>query len=150
MSRDIFGGDATREVIKVLAPFVPIAQMATLIECLRGEEGPHFATLLTEWADRIAAAPSTYDQDGLGLESVAHLHYFSGGCDWHITEIDIDPDGAGQVQAYGQADLGWGPELGYISIADLVTYRPRRIGPWIEFDLHWKPATLASVRATKG
>lgn len=147
--RDVPGGAATVQAIKVMTPFIPVVQMATLIEYLQGEEGAYFAELLREWADKIATVPQTYDQDGMGLESVAHLHYFSGGCDWHITEIDSDPDAAGQVQAYGQADLGWAPELGYISIAELVAHRPRRLGAVVEFDLHWKPKTLAQVRAAK-
>jgi hypothetical protein len=52
--------------------------------------------------------------------ALARLHYFIGGCDWWIVEKDADPDHAGQVQAFGVADLGMGAELGYISIPELL------------------------------
>jgi hypothetical protein len=131
------------EALQVLTPFIPKLQMRALREFLDGEEGAYFAGLLMGWADKVANCPQTYAQDGLGLQTVAHLHYFGGGFDWHITEIDADLDGEGQVQAFGQADLGWGPELGYISIEELVKARG------IELDLHWVPTTLAVIRARK-
>lgn len=132
------------QAMEALKPFIPRQQMKVLTTNLDGEEGDYFEGLMVAWADKIANCPQTYAQDGLGLETVAHLHYFGGAFDWHITEIDSDPDGEGQVQAFGQADLGWGPELGYISIVELVNARG------VELDLHWKPQTLAVIRAKKG
>jgi len=64
--------------------------------------------------------PKTYESTAKGRAALAHLHYFIGGCDWWIVEKDADPDHAGQVQAFGIADLGMGAELGYISIPELL------------------------------
>ena len=83
--------------------------------------------------------PQTYEQDGMGEQAIAHLHYFTSGCDWYITERDSDPDGEGQIQAFGSANLGYGPELGYISIKELLENGA-------ELDLYFTPCTLSSLR----
>ena len=84
--------------------------------------------------------PKTYEQDGLGEEAVVHLHYFTGSADWWITEKDSDPDGEGQVQAFGLADLFQdGGELGYISLVEILA-------AGAELDLHWTPKPLAHAR----
>lgn len=124
-----------------LRPFLSRAQYLTLWQATRGEEGDWFKARTLEWALRVHDMPRTYAQDGLGDEAVAHLHYFIGGADWYITERDSDPDGAGQTQAFGLADLGMSfPELGYISIAEITA-------AGAELDLHWTPRTLAEVNA---
>ncbi|MBU2766638.1 DUF2958 domain-containing protein, partial [Acidithiobacillus ferrivorans] len=71
------------------------------------------------------------------------LHYFKGQADWYITEKDIDPDGAGQTQAFGLADLGMGyPEMGYISIQELVQ-------AGVEMDYHFAQRTLLELKREK-
>ena len=70
--------------------------------------------------------------------ALAHLHYFIGGCDWWIVEKDSDPDHAGQVQAFGIADLGMGAELGYISIPELLENGA-------ETDLYFKAKTIGDI-----
>ena len=73
--------------------------------------------------------------------ALAHLHYFIGGCDWWIVEKDSDPDQAGQVQAFGIADLGMGAELGYISIPELLENGA-------ELDLYYtEPKTIGELLA---
>jgi hypothetical protein len=73
--------------------------------------------------------------------ALAHLHYFTGGCDWWIVEKDADPDHAGQVQAFGVADLGMGAELGYISIPELLENGAK-------LDLHYtEPKTIGELLA---
>lgn len=47
--------------------------------------------------------------------------------------------GRAQLQAFGLADLGYGGELGYISIVELLECGA-------ELDLHWTPQTLAEVK----
>ena len=121
-----------------LRAFIGPAQLGAINGFCRGEEGDHFRALLAEFAARIAAMPKTYEQDGLGMEAVAHLHYFTGGGDWYITEKDSDPDGAGQVQAFGSANLGYGAELGYISIEELLD-------AGAELDLYFTPRPLSSI-----
>jgi len=121
----------------ILRAFIPSGELSTLVRNLKGEEGEYFVTLLCSWAEKIAAMPKTYQQDGLGMDSIVHLHYFRGGADWYITEKDMT--GNGTQQAFGWADLGYGGELGYISIAELVSNR-------VEFDLYWKAKTLRECK----
>ncbi|OGA98135.1 MAG: hypothetical protein A3E79_11815 [Burkholderiales bacterium RIFCSPHIGHO2_12_FULL_61_11] len=129
------------QAIETVRPFVPVMQLKTLVDALRwGEERGWFRDKLLELAQVVETMPVTYAQDGLGDEAVVHLHYFYGGGDWWITEKDID---GGVDQAFGLVDLGHGPELGYISIAELVSMRD------MDIDLHWKPITLAQVKAEK-
>jgi Protein of unknown function (DUF2958) len=83
----------------------------------------------------------TYEQDGLGDDAVVHMHYFLNGSDWWITELDVEDKVS---QAFGLVQLdSYQPELGYISIAELVS---NSVGA--ELDLHWTPKTLLQVRET--
>ena len=124
-----------------LKHFISKRQALALADGLAGEESAYFEQLITETAQKIDAMPKTYEQDGLGEQAVAHLHYFSGGGDWYITEKDSDPDQSGQHQAFGLADpFSDGGELGYISIVEL-----RQAG--VELDLYWTPKPLAEIRA---
>ena len=106
----------TPEALATLRTLTTPEQFAVITAATRGEEGDRF----TESIDRIHATwqamPKTNETDAQGRAAVAQLHYFIGGCDWWIVEKDADPDHAGQVQAFGIADLGMGAELGYISI----------------------------------
>lgn len=83
--------------------------------------------------------PKTYEQDGKGLKAIAYLHYFTGNADWYITEKDMsDPDEPGQLQAFGLANLGYGGELGYISIVELLKRGA-------ELDYHFEPCPLDEI-----
>lgn len=117
--------------------FIPKIQLATMLKLERGEEGQFFRDKVKDLADQIASMPATYGQDGKGDQAVAHLHYFSSGADWYITEKDMD---GGVDQAFGLADLGDGGELGYISIRELTALAG------VELDLHWSPKTLGEIR----
>ncbi len=122
-----------------LRRFMPTAEIDTLQDNIHGEEGEHFAQLILDTWAKIQAMPKTYEQDGKGEDAVTHLHYFMGSADWFITERDAEPV---QHQAFGLADLGYGPELGYISIVELIQNG-------VELDLHWTPKTLGEIRAGK-
>lgn len=84
--------------------------------------------------------PKSYETDGQGLDALVYLHYFRGNMDWYITEIDINSDNEGQIQAYGYADIGFGLEKrgGYISIKEIIGHN-------IEIDLHWKVRSIGEV-----
>ena len=128
----------TPAIIKTL---IGPAQRAALWEALQSEEGEHFAAILTRIVTTWQAMPKTYETDAQGRAALAHLHYFTGGCDWWIVEKDADPDHAGQVQAFGIADLGMGRELGYISIPELLENGA-------ELDLYYsKPKTIGELLA---
>lgn len=117
--------------------FVGPAQLAAIGEGLEGEESKHFERKLEELTELFSTMPHTYQQDGKGDDAVVHLHYFLGGMDWYITERDMEVD---QFQAFGYADLGYGGELGYISIQELIDNG-------VELDLYWEPKTLREVKA---
>lgn len=125
--------------LETFRAFVGPFQRQAIYSAMQGEEGAFFRDMVISLIDKFATMPETYEQDGIGESAVAYLHYFTPGADYYITERDSDPDGEGQVQAFGSADLGYGPELGYISIKELLENRA-------ELDLYFIPCTLASLR----
>ena len=126
--------------IATLRPFIGRSQLATMAKLAKGEEGEHFRAKLSEMAEIVRTMPKTYEQDGKGDQAIAYLHYFRGGMDWHITEKDAETEDApGQLQAFGLCDLGYGPELGYVSIDELTAQG-------VELDLYWTPATIGEIR----
>lgn len=128
---------------KALRGWLPSMQLSVLGSNCRGEVGEDFRDMMVELVAKLEAMPKTYEQDGKAEAAVAHLHYFSGGCDWYITEKDMGCAGDApedfQIQAFGLADFGYGPELGYISIAELIQNN-------VEMDLYWTPKTVAECR----
>lgn len=122
--------------LPTLRKFITKSQLAVMLH--DGEELQFYRDKLVSIANIVTTMPMTYEQDDLGDEAIAHLHYFRGGMDWYITERDSDPDGAGQNQAFGLANLGHGGELGYISIIELLHNG-------IELDLYFAPCSLGSV-----
>lgn len=121
--------------------FINGRQLDFIRSLCAGEEGEFFRAKIAEMANIFRTMPKTYEQDGKGDQAVVHLHYFTGGCDWWITERDMEEV---QHQAFGYADLGdpMCAELGYISIVELI-----QVGA--EIDLHWTPKTLGEVRAER-
>ncbi len=126
------------EAMRALRGFIGTAQARVMADGCRGEERQFFFDKLVEMAGIVAAMPKTYEQDGKGTAAIVSLHYFTGACDWHITEKDVDTDGEGQVQAFGYANLGYGRELGYICLPEILE-------AGAELDLHFTPRTVAEV-----
>ncbi|HLE86813.1 MAG TPA: hypothetical protein VI727_04050 [Candidatus Brocadiaceae bacterium] len=125
--------------IKTLREFMPANQLRMITDSMRGDEKQFLFDKVVELACIIETMPKTYEQDGKGDQAIAYLHYFRGNQDWYITEKDVGtPEEPGQYQAFGQADLGYGGELGYISIVELVA-------AGIELDLYFEPKTLREV-----
>jgi hypothetical protein len=122
-----------------LVPFIGPAQRLTMRAVLYGEEGDWMADKILALVKQIDEAPVTYQQDGLGMNAIVHFHYFGGGVDVWITELDMEDK---VTQAFGYTRFAWAPqdaELGYISITELI-----RAGG-LELDLHWTPKTLAET-----
>ena len=120
-----------------LRQWVSSGQWRAIQAGLHGEEAAWFVEKTHEYADRIAAMPVTYGQQG--PSAIAYLHYFHSGSDWYITEKDTEQD---QWQAFGYAVLNGdtqNAELGYIPIIELV-----RLG--VELDLHFTPTPLSKIR----
>lgn len=128
--------NALYEAMPTIRKFVSEPQIQALAEAANGEEREYFINLMIDLAEHLKTMPKTYEQDGKGDDAIVGLHYFRGDMDWYITEKDMEDE---QLQAFGLADLGYGGELGYISIEELKANN-------IELDLHWTPKTLAEVR----
>jgi hypothetical protein len=124
------------EQIRILQHFIGPAQLRVMADGCGGEEKEFFFGKLLELANTARTMPQVYAQDGLGDSALAYLHYFTGSCDWYITERDTTDE---QIQAFGLANLGYGGELGYISIAELIE-------AGAELDLHWTPKPLRDCR----
>ena len=127
--------------LTIFKSITPAGQYAAVVlDGLRGEERQFFADTIEKMAGIWRDTPKTYETDGQGREALARLHWFTGGCDWWLVEKDSDPDNAGQVQAFGIADLGMGPEAGYISIPELLEngaeldlyFTPKRMGELLD------------------
>ncbi len=125
------------EHVKTLRPFISQTQLSVIGDGCRGEERDFFFDKLDEYAKRVSTMPKVYEQDGKGDQAIVYLHYFGGSCDFYITERDTTTE---QIQAFGLADLGYGGELGYISIEEITE-------AGIELDLHFTPRPLAEVRS---
>lgn len=128
--------------LPTLRQFISPVQLSVLGSNCRGPEGQFFKDKLCDLAKLFQTMPKTYEQDGKGDKAVASLHYFNGGADWYITEKDVDSDGEGQIQAFGLCNLGYGAELGYVSIVELIENG-------VELDLHFTPCTLAEIKAKR-
>lgn len=131
-------GQKTKAMVnlKKISPFLSGAQRKVIAQNMQGEEGQFFVDKVNELADIIATMPVMYEQDGKGDKAIVYLHYFMGSIDSYITEKDMEGDGT--EQAFGYQDIGYGGELGGISIAELVQNR-------MELDLYWTPKTLGEV-----
>lgn len=73
----------------------------------------------------LAKIPALYATENQRAdEKVMHLHYFTGGCDWYIAELDPT-----EGLAYGWARVNYPVgEWGYIHLVELEElYRPPRV-----------------------
>ncbi|MHB1494492.1 MAG: zincin-like metallopeptidase domain-containing protein [Acidithiobacillus sp.] len=137
------GAQILRRVPEGLRPFMSNSQRMATEAGLRGEEKVFFSDKLREMKDLVDKMPVSYGTDGMGDNAPVSLHYYRGNADWYIMEKDIDHDGEGQLQAFGLADLGESyPELGYISIQELVEHGA-------EMDYHFPPRTLLELKQEK-
>lgn len=129
----------TAAAFQKIKQFVSSAQISILADlCSNSEERHEFRSIVLSLAERIETMPATYETEG-SADPIAFLHYFRGNADFYITEKDCDDDGEGQIQAFGLADIGYGAELGYISIQELIENR-------VEIDLYFEPKRLSSIR----
>jgi hypothetical protein len=130
--------------LMTLSEFMPSNQVQTIVNAMRSEEKQFFFNKVCELAELIKSMPVTYEQDGKGDKAIAHLHYFKGSMDWYITEKDKgSPEDQRQVQAFGLADMGYGGELGYISIVELLENQ-------IELDMYFTPTMLENIKEKGG
>lgn len=128
------------EALIALRGFLSPGQRHVIWGYCHRDEGEWFCDKLVELAGVVRDMPSTYEQDGKGDAAKAFLHYFMGSVDIYVTEKDADLDGEGQVQAFGWSDLGYGGELGYISLPEILS-------AGVELDLHFDGLTVGELKA---
>lgn len=122
--------------LAAITEFLSPVQFACIHHGINGEERQFFIDKVAEYSKRISEMPTVLDRKP--KEPTYYLHYFFGGGDWYIQEKDIESED-GQIQAFGLANLGYGAELGYISIKELVENG-------VELDLHFTPCTRENLR----
>jgi hypothetical protein len=83
-------------------------------------------------AQLLANGRQSLADEGFDPPPVVKLFTPDAGATWLLTKIDPDDED----HAFGLCDLGLGfPELGYVSLAELMTVRGR-LGLPVERDLH--------------
>lgn len=91
--------------------------------------------------ERFMKCPRTYQTDGNKGKAVCQFRYFAEDSEYHIVELDVS--GPPHHQAYGYGSLnGYYPELGYISIPELMS-------AGFELDLQFVPQTLSELKLWK-
>lgn len=135
------------ESLHTLRPWIADGQLRFIKELMRGEEGEFFREKVCELAQIIQTMPKTYEQDGKGGDAVVYLHYFKGCGDWWIMEKDMDASSGKAFsfnpQAFGYVDLGYGAEMGYINMDEVI-----KCG--VEIDLHWTPRKVREIKKLGG
>lgn len=127
------------KTLPTLNHFIGRAQLQVMGDGCRGEEREYFKAKFVELFELVNDMPKTYEQDGMGDDAVAHLHYFARDCDWFITELDMEL--LDQRQAFGLACI-WEEEIGYVSIQEILAAGG-------ELDLHFKPQTLREIKSRR-
>jgi len=89
----------------------------------------------------LALIPGLYETEDTPLaEKMLYAHYFVGGCDWYVAELDHETG-----LAFGHADLGMGfPEWGYFDLVEMERTVVHELFV-IERDLHFTPQTAKEV-----
>jgi len=122
---------------------IPAGQLAYLQELKAREGASRFSQIMGPQLAGIEAAlekcPRLYEtEDTPAGDKMIHLHYFVGGSDWWIAELDPE-----EGLAFGFACLNgdWQmAEWGYISIDEMRAIRP------MQLDFHWEPVKFANVK----
>ena len=135
--------------LKKLTGFIGPGQLATVKQCLRGEEGEWFMEKMEELASIVESMPVTYGQNGKGDDAICYLHYFGRSYDGYITEKDMeestDPADA-QWQAHGYVHWAQFPgnlSMGYICLPEIFKSH-------MELDFHFTPTTVREIKAKHG
>jgi hypothetical protein len=135
--------------LKKLTGFIGAGQLATVKQCLRGEEGQWFMEKMEELAAIVESMPVTYGQDGKGDDAICYLHYFGGSYDGYITEKDMtEPETPEEAQWQAHGYVHWAQNgahlsMGYICLPELFKSR-------IELDFHFTPTTVREIKRKYG
>jgi len=87
--------------------------------------------------DAVLSVPSLYEQDEV-TDKMIYLHYFLGNQDWYVTEYSRN---SGEM--FGYANLGYGAELGYMSLSDFTKNGK------VELDFYFDPQLGSEIDTDK-
>lgn len=105
-----------------------------------GDDAGDALELMPDWL--LRHVPRLYGQDGNGVDATVFVKWFGGPCTWLITEYSVD-----ERIAFGWCDLGLGfPELGYVSLDEVLALRIPPIGARIGRDLYFTPRPLHAAK----
>lgn len=92
-------------------------------------------------AQELSRIPGLYQTDHILIpDTIIHMHFFIGGCDWYVAEFDGEDMFFGYAVLHG--DLG-NAEWGYYSLAELQSINIR--GLEVDRDLHWQPVPFGDI-----
>lgn len=127
---------AIKTMDKPIAKFTPEA--VTLIpkhqlKVVKNVGNKEFEQTIIDINNIVARIPKLYGQDGI-KDKMVYLHYFYGDQDWFVTELDKSTG-----ECFGYADLGYGAELGYMSIPEFVSNGK------VELDFYFEPKKWSAI-----
>ena len=140
------GGNITGNDIEKLIPYYQLQALKEgEIEIASGKrEEPLFLDTLNE---AYKLVPKVYAQDGKDLNAVAYFHYFMGGTDVYITELDKDSlMGFGYTIHNGDTQMS---SLGDVYIPELTDKSLGNAFNNMNIDQYFNPQTLNQIFQSK-
>lgn len=127
-----------------LSDWMSSAQFNVLSRCKKGEEAAAFLEIERRLIDLINKCPVTYEQDGLGEQSIAYLHYFNEDSDYYVIEKDRSAEGdlpeQFQSQMFALKRERTNPyRYGYVDLRTLL-----KMG--CELDFYFKPTKIIDIK----
>jgi len=117
--------------------FVPLFQQSVIIQ----QKSEELVSVVGSITDNIFKCPPLYSQDGLGKQAIVYMHYFYGGTDIWISEVDKETkEGFGYTILNGDTKMA---EYGYTSISEIISTKK------VEMDLYWTPKTFEEALKNK-
>mgnify|MGYP001557854166 CR=1 FL=1 len=132
---DIYTGIS--ELPLLFREFVPLFQQSVIIQ----QKSEELVSVVGSITDNIFKCPPLYSQDGLGKQAIVYMHYFIGGADIWISEVDKETkEGFGYTILNGDTEMA---EFGYTSISEIISTKQG------EMDLYWTPKTFEEALKNK-
>ena len=125
--------------VHYLSRFIGKRQLAVMGNaCYKPETMEAAMQKIRDMATLIRNMPTINGGGGHGDDALVYLHYFNASMDFFVTEKDTEEH---QNSAFGLSNIGYGGELGYISIMELVENN-------VQLDLHFNHITLRVAKGT--
>lgn len=109
----------------------------TLPETQRQRRGHGF------YPTKAAKLPALYATESVPAEDkIIRAHYFLGGCDWYLVELDAETG-----LAFGFVNLGdpANAEWGYIDLTELEAVAVGPLRQPVERDMDWAPKPFNAI-----